>query len=38
MPYFAYADNYLIDPKAAIIIDVEAARAISRPRSVRRAQ
>src|SRR5258705_4402578 len=26
--FFAYADNYLIDLKAAIIIDVEATRAI----------
>jgi len=26
--FFAYADNYLIDPKAAIIVDVEATRAI----------
>jgi hypothetical protein len=27
-PVLAYADNYLIDLKAAIIIDVEATRAI----------
>jgi hypothetical protein len=27
--FFAYADNYLIDLKAAIILDVEATRAIS---------
>jgi hypothetical protein len=26
--FFAYADNYLIDLKAAIIVDVEATRAI----------
>lgn len=26
--FFAYADNYLIDLKAAIILDVEATRAI----------
>ena len=27
-PFFAYANNYLIDLKAAIIVDVEATRAI----------
>jgi hypothetical protein len=26
--FFAYADNYLIDVKAGIIVDVEASRAI----------
>jgi hypothetical protein len=26
--FFAYADNYLIDLKAAVIVDVEATRAI----------
>jgi hypothetical protein len=26
--FFAYADNYLIDLKAAIVVDVEATRAI----------
>ena len=36
--FFAYADNYLIDLKAAIIVDVEATRAIRQPRSVRHAQ
>ncbi len=27
-PYFAYADNYLIDTKCSVIMDVEATRAI----------
>jgi hypothetical protein len=36
--FFAYADNYLIDLKAAIIVDVEATELSGRPRSVRRAQ
>ena len=31
--FFAYAANYLIDLKAAIILDVEATRAIRQPRS-----
>jgi len=31
--FFAYADNYLIDLKAAIILDVEATR-VSRPAEV----
>src|ERR1700676_5209940 len=31
--FFAYADNYLIDLKAAIIVDVEAIR-VSRPAEV----
>ena len=26
--FFAYADNYLIDLKAAVIVDVEASRAV----------
>jgi len=30
--FFAYADNYLIDLKAAVILDVEATRAIRQPR------
>ncbi len=35
--FFAYADNYLIDLKAAIIVDVDVTRAILPSRSVRRA-
>jgi hypothetical protein len=35
---FAYADNYLIDLKTAIMLDVEATRGIRQARSVRRAQ
>jgi hypothetical protein len=27
-PFFAYADNYLIDVKLGVIMDVEASRAI----------
>ena len=34
--FFAYADNYLIDVKFGIIVDVEASRAIRKLRSVRR--
>ena len=34
--FFAYADNYLIDVKYGIIMDVEASRAIAKPRSVHR--
>ena len=30
--FFAYADNYLIDVKFGIIVDVEASRAIGKPR------
>jgi transposase len=33
--FFAYADNYLIDVKFGVIMDVEASRAIARRRSVR---
>ena len=36
--FFAYADNYLIDLKAAIIVDVERRELSGRPRSVRHAQ
>jgi hypothetical protein len=32
--FFAYATNYLIDTENAIILDVEASRAICQPRSV----
>ena len=28
--FFAYADNYLIDLKAAVIVDIEASRAVRR--------
>ena len=35
--FFAYADNYLIDLKAAIIVDVEATRAIRQAEVVRHA-
>jgi hypothetical protein len=34
--FFAYADNYLIDVKSGIIIDVEALRASARAKSARR--
>jgi hypothetical protein len=31
--FFAYANSYLIDLKAAIVVDVEATRAIQQPNS-----
>src|ERR1035438_7256299 len=34
--FFAYSDNYLIDVKFGVIVDVEASRAIRWPRSARR--
>jgi hypothetical protein len=33
--FFAYADNYLVDVHSAIIVDVEASRAVRQPKSVR---